>query len=363
MRIDPLMLLLPLLSPMFMTSAVQSSDTHPDLSGTYNVATLTPLERPTALGDRATFTEAEATEIAAYWQSSLAKDGETSNPDRDAPPAGGVRAAVPEFEGAAGKVGGYNAFYVDIGSSAFKLDGAYRTSIITSPANGQMPSISQAGRRRFAQHPHNQLDEHENTGDAWWIDLPFGPFDHPEMRPLGERCILGFGSTAGPPALPVMYNNLKRIVQTEDYVIIHNEMNHDTRIIPVNETGNRTPDTNKEPKWLGNSAGQWEGNTLLVTTRGFRDKRGDWMGSPSMVVEERFSRIDDKTLRYAFTVTDPDTWESSWSGEYPWPSTDERLFEYACHEGNYSFTGILKGARVLEAEARSAHRSAPIAGD
>lgn len=353
MRLPLLMLSMALPSFALLTAAAQSAGKHPDLSGTYNIATLTPLERPAALGNRATFTEAEAGEIAAYWQSSLAKDSETSDPDRTAPPAGGVKAAVPEFEGAAGKVGGYNAFYVDIGSSAFKLDGAYRTSIITSPANGQVPAISAAGRRRFALYPYNQLDEHENTGNAWWIDLPFGPFDNPEMRPLGERCILGFGSTAGPPALPVMYNNLKRIVQTDDYVVIHNEMNHDTRIIPIDKPA----DTNPVPKWLGNSVGRWENNTLVVSTRGFRDKRGDWMGSPSMVVEERFSRIDEKTLRYAFTVNDPDTWESPWSGEYPWPATDERLFEYACHEGNYSFTGILKGARVLEREARSRQKS------
>ena len=150
-----------------------------------------------------------------------------------------------------------------------------------------------------------------------------------------------------------MYNNLKRIVQTEDYVVIHSEMNHDTRIIPLNKTA----DTNPLPKWLGNSVGRWENNTLVVSTRGFRDKRVEWMGSPSMVVEERFSRIDEQTLRYAFTVTDRDTREAPWSGEYPWPATEERLFTYACHEGNYSFTGILKGARVLEAEARSRQKS------
>ncbi|MEZ5597955.1 MAG: hypothetical protein R3E84_16470 [Pseudomonadales bacterium] len=261
-----------------------------------------------------------------------------------------MQAAVAEFEGAAGKVGGYNAFFVDIGTSPFRLDGRYRTSIITSPANGRLPAFSAAGKQRFARYPHKALDRHENTGDAWWIDMPFGPFDHPEMRPLGERCLLGFGSTAGPPALPVMYNNLKRIVQTDSYVMILNEMNHDARIIPIDGA----TAAGQLPQWLGNSVGRWDGDTLVVTTTDIRDKQGDWLGSPAMTVEERFSRIDDKTLRYAFTVDDPDTWEAPWSGEYPWPATDEKVYEYACHEGNYSFAGILRGARVLEKEALAA---------
>ena len=118
---------------------------HPDLSGTYNVATLTPLQRPKRYGDKLTITPKEAREISVYWANNLAKDSAPSDPNRDAPPEGGAEIYVPEFSGAAGKVGGYNAFYVDIGESNFKLDGEYRTSIITQPANGRMPNLSPRG--------------------------------------------------------------------------------------------------------------------------------------------------------------------------------------------------------------------------
>ena len=121
----------------------------PDLSGTYNIATLTPLQRPEHLADKAQLSAEEAKEIAEYWKNNLAKDAAPSDPDREAPPEGGVEIYVPEFSGAAGGVGGYNAFYVDIGESNFMLDGAYRTSIITQPANGRLPKMSAAGIQRM----------------------------------------------------------------------------------------------------------------------------------------------------------------------------------------------------------------------
>ena len=167
---------------------------------------------------------------------------------------------MPEFEGAAGGVGGYNAFYVDIGESNFKIDGKYRTSIITSPDNGKLPPMSDAGRARMMQQAGQFR---KNTGTAWWVGMEQGPYDDPELRPLAERCILGFGSTAGPPALPVMYNNLKRIVQTDDYVMILNEMNHDARVIRLN--ADHAPASVK--KWLGDSVGHWEGTPWSWTPR------------------------------------------------------------------------------------------------
>ena len=203
----------------------------PDLSGTYNVATLTPLQRPKELADKATITAEEAKEIAEYWAANLAKDAEKSDPDREAPPEGGVEIYVPEFSGAAGGVGGYNAFYVDIGESNFKLDGKYRTSILTQPENGRLPQMSEQGMQLAMAQRANY---HENTGTAWWLEKGVGPYDNPENRPIAERCLLGFGSTSGPPALPVMYNNLKRIVQTEDSIVIVNEMNHDARVVRMN---------------------------------------------------------------------------------------------------------------------------------
>ncbi|HUP23069.1 MAG TPA: hypothetical protein VNB06_09015, partial [Thermoanaerobaculia bacterium] len=199
------------------SKAPRRPDGRPDLSGTYDVATLTPLNRPARFANKPTFTEAEAKEFSAYWLGNLAKDYEPSDPNRSAPPAGGTEIYVPEFSGAAGGVGGYNAFYVDIGSSAFQIGGKYPTSIITAPPNGQMPPPNAEGRKRLAGLADFQRP---NSGDAWWLDLPVGPYDDPELRPLGERCLLGFGSTAGPPMLPVMYNNMKRIVHTDDTVMI-----------------------------------------------------------------------------------------------------------------------------------------------
>jgi len=315
----------------------------PDLSGTYNIATLTPLQRPEKYGDKASITEAEAKEIADYWANNLAKDSKKSDPNRAAPPEGGVEVYIPEFESASGGVGGYNAFYVDIGESSFNLDGKFRTSIITQPLNGRMPKLSPDGMERFMA---SRADDHENTGTAWWINRENGPYDHPESRPLAERCILGFGSTSGPPALPVMYNNLKRIVQTDDSVIIYNEMNHDARIVRLDaQHGSANTRT-----WLGDSVGHWDGDTLVVDTINFKDEPGLFMATKDLHVVERFTRVDENTLRYAFTVNDP-TWSEAWGGEYPWPITEDKVFEYACHEGNYALGGILRGARVLEEDA------------
>ena len=189
------------------------------------------------------------------------------------------------------------------------------------------------------------------------MDRELGPFDGPEMRPGGERCTLGFGSAAGPPVLPVVYNNLKRIVQTEDTVVIVAEMIHDARVIRIG--GEHEPGDVRS--WLGDSVGRWEGDTLVVETRNFRHGesplstpglRQNLVTSDQLRVVERFSRIDGETLRYEFTVEDPVVWTAPWSGEYPWPATDARVYEYACHEGNYAMGNILRGARLAEREAR-----------
>jgi hypothetical protein len=321
-------------------------DGRPDLSGTYDVATLTPFERPAKFGDRLTFTDQEAKEYADYWLKNLAKDAAPSDPNRGAPPVGGQDFYIPEFNGAAGGVGGYNAFFVDLGTSTFKIDGNYRTSIITDPPNGHLPPLTADGQRRMAIE---LADYHPNTGDAWWLGREQGPYDDPELRPLGERCLLGFGSTSGPPMLPVMYNNMKRIIQTDTHVTIVVEMNHDARVIRLN--AEHAPPTIR--KWMGDSVGHWEGDTLVVDTTGFREQSGFSGASEDLHVVERFRRVDANTLLYQFTVEDPTTWTKPWSGEYPWPASSERLYEYACHEGNYALGNIMRGARILEDEARA----------
>ncbi|MDE2905746.1 MAG: hypothetical protein OXQ28_06635, partial [Acidobacteriota bacterium] len=219
----------------------------PDLSGTYDTATLTPLQRPSRFGTRGTLTAEEAALIesdpgALRTLYSIAPSGsderreariaETGEQEAEqvAPPVGGDGSA-----GAAGNVGGYNTFWVDRGTGVFRIDGEWRTSIITDPPDGRRPPLTAAAQARAAQRARFFRP---NSGTAWWLeddlDAP-GPYDDPEIRPLAERCLLGFGSVGGPPMLPVLYNNLKKIVQTEHHVLIHVEMVHDARIVRMNQ--------------------------------------------------------------------------------------------------------------------------------
>ena len=314
---------------------------HPDLSGTYDISSLTPLQRPAEFGNRLTLTDEEAAEIAQAEVEFMKKSDAASNPDREAPPSGGDGTT-----GGKGNVGGYNSLWYGRGTGAVKVDGQWRTSIIIDPPNGQRPAMTAAAREKAAERARRAK---KNNGEAWWIEakLDPGPYDDPELRPLAERCLLGFGSTGGPPILPVLYNNLKRIVQTEDHIMIMVEMVHDARIIRMNAE-HAASDVRK---WLGDSVGHWEGDTLVVDTTNFSDTPALANASKNLHVVERFQRIDQDTLLYRFTIEDPSVWTAPWTGEYTWPASDQRLYEYACHEGNYSFRGILNGARVLEADA------------
>lgn len=323
------------------TLAACYGQARPDLSGTYDLATLTPLTRPAKYGTRLALTAEEAKAIERQEAAIVAATNRKSDPNRAAPPAGGDGSAGP-----AGNVGGYNSFWVDRGSGAFQIDGKFRTSIVTSPENGQLPPMTpEAIKKARERAKYNRA----NDGVAFWVKegMNPGPYDDPELRPLAERCLLAFGVSSGPPMLPVMYNNLKRIVQTNDTVMILNEMVHDARIIRIN--GKHEPPEIR--RWMGDSIGKWEGATLVVDTTNFNDTPALNGATRDLHVIERFSRIDAKTLRYQFTVEDPNVWTKPWSGEILWPATDQRVFEYACHEGNYSFEGILKGARILEKEA------------
>ena len=323
----------------------RTPDGRPDLSGMYDTATLTPLERPVELGDNLLLTPEEAESIRAKEAARTKRLALPSDVDREAPPLGGDGSP-----GAAGNVGGYNNFWIDRGTEAFSLDGKVRTSIIVEPPNGRIPEMTPAGTKRRAAW--SSLFG-KNTGEAWWLDRPGpGPYDNPERRPLGERCLLAFGSSSGPPSLPVLYNNFKRIVQTQDYVVILVEMVHDARIIPLN----REHAPKEIRKWMGDSVGHWEGDTLVVDTTNFTDKTAFRGASENLHVVERFTRVDENTVLYQFTIDDPDTWETPWSGEYPWIATEDAMYEYACHEANYALGNILRGARLLEAEAEEKKR-------
>ena len=329
----------------------RTADGRPDLSGTYDIATLTPLQRPAEFGDTQILTEEEAATLGAGADSLERifnipdERNEERGAPREAPPVGGDGSS-----GAAGNVGGYNSFWIDRGSAGFQIDGQWRASIITDPPNGRQPALTPEAR---TQRASLAAFLRPNTGTAWWLENDLnapGPYDDLELRPHSERCLLGFGSTAGPPMLPVLYNNLKRIVQTEDTVMILVEMVHDARVIRLDQE-HAPPEIRS---WLGDSVGHWEGDTLVVDTTNFRDTPALGQASRNLHVVERFTRIDAETLLYQFTVDDPTVWTAPWSGEYVWPASEHKVYEYACHEANYSFGGILRGARVLEADAREA---------
>ncbi len=321
----------------------RTADGRPDLSGTYNVSTLTPLQRPEEFGENLFLTEKEAAKIADKQASDRATAHKDSDPDRTAPPAGGDGSP-----GAAGNVGGYNLFWIDNGERAFELDGKFRTSIITHPKNGRQPTMTAEGQQRVANF---LIILRENTGSAWWLDRSGpGPYDNMEMRPNGERCLLSFGSTSGPPMLPSAYNNLKRIVQTDTHVMILAEMIHDARVIRLNSAHRPTG----IESWMGDSIGHWDGDTLIVDTTNFGTRPALLGANKNLHVVERFSRMENGDLKYSFTVDNPDTWEAPWGGEYPWPATRDKLYEYACHEGNYALGNIMRGARLLEQDIEGA---------
>ena len=338
----------------------------PDLSGNYDTATVTPLQRSRQFGNRSTLTAEEVAIIASDPDGlastfDLAPAGsderaavradeqvagfETGDGNRAAPPAGGDGSA-----GAAGNVGGYNTFWIDRGNAGFQIDGEYRTSIIIDPPDGRQPPRTPENRATAAARRGSVL---ANSGTAWWLEDDLnapGPYDDPEQRPVSERCLMGFGSTAGPPMLSVLYNNMKRIVQTDETVMILVEMVHDARIVRINQEH----DPPEIRSWLGDSVGHWEGDTLVVDTTNFTDSPSLGGASRNLHVVERFTRVDAETLLYRFTVEDPTVWTAPWSGEYTWLASDNKVYEYACHEANYSFGGILRGARVLEEDARTA---------
>jgi hypothetical protein len=331
----------PTAKPSAAAAKFRTPDGYPDLQGLYNTATLTPLERPDP--NKLVMTDAEAQAIEREEAARRERAARPSDGGRDAPPVGGDGST-----GAAGNVGGYNNFWIDRGDSTIVVDGQRRTSIVVDPPNGRVPPIKPEAIKRNmgprAATPTSDAPENFQTTQR-------GGYDNIEQRPLGERCILGFGSTSGPPALPVLYNNFKQIVQTKDHVMILVEMNHDARVIPLNKP--HAPSDIR--KWLGDSVARYEGDQLVIETTNFNNKTRFRGATENMKVTERFWRVDENTIMYRFTVEDPATWAQPWTGEYPWvkAEADDRLYEYACHEGNYAMTGIMKGERLLEAEAEA----------
>jgi hypothetical protein len=312
------------------------ADGHPDLQGMYDLATLTPVER--SAGTPLVMTDEQAAKLEKDVAARKSTQDAPIKADRDAPPVGGDGSA-----GAAGNVGGYNSFWIDSGSRFSVIEGQRRASIVIDPPEGRLPAMTAAARGRSARNVRPTSDQSAREDDPGFEGA--GAYDDPERRPLGERCLMGFGSTSGPPVLPnYFYNNLHQIVQTPDSVLILTEMVHDARVVRMNSEHAPKPIR----KWLGDSVGRWEGDTLVVDTTNFTDKTRYRGSTENLHIVERFTRVDAKTLLYRFTVEDPDTWEKPWTGEYTWPATDEQMYEYACHEGNYAMGNILRGARLKE---------------
>lgn len=291
----------------------RSADGHPDLQGVWTNATLTPLERPADLAAKATLTDTEA---KVYEK----KDLQSNTLDSD------VESNFNKATGGPG-VGAYNNLFVDRGSELARVDGLKRTSLIIDPPDGKIPPLTDAARQR--------------TSGAL---RAFTRYDSVKDRPLSERCIIGFGSTSGPPMLPVLYNNNYEIVQTPNAVMILVEMVHDIRVIRIN--GTHKPAEIRQ--LLGDSIGHWQGDTLVVDTTNFTDKTRFRGSSENLHVIERFRRVDSHTILYRATVDDPATYTKQWTLEYPFVATAGPVYEYACHEGNYAMPDILGGARKLE---------------
>ena len=288
----------------------RTPDGQPDLQGTWTNATITPFERPTELAGKQVFTEQEAVD---YEKSVLQRN----NADRR---DGGAEADV-------GRA--YNDSWYDRGS---RVVPTRRTSLVVDPPDGKIPSFTPEGQKRADARAE--------------VRRAHGPADTWEDRSLWERCI-----TRGVPMVPGPYNNNYQIVQTPGHVAILHEMIHDARVIPLDGRPHLPANVRQ---WMGDSRGHWEGTTLVVDTTNFTDKTNFRGSGEKLHLTERFTRTDRDTILYEFTVDDPATFTKSWTVQAPLVRTEEPIFEYACHEGNYAMPGILAGARAEEKAAAEA---------
>jgi hypothetical protein len=302
----------------------RTPDGRPDLQGIWSNATITPLELP-AQFKNLVLSEAEAAQLEKATTDRRDERNQPSDPNRPAPPKGGDGST-----GAAGNVGGYNNFWLDPGERVARVDGLPRSSLIIDPPDGRVPALTAEARARLAAAAKGRMGR--------------GQYDHPEFRPLAERCLLSFGPTT--PLIPnYFYNNNLQIVQTPDHVMILMEMVHDARIVRMNA---RHLPPHIRP-WMGDSIGHWDGDTLVVETTNFPPQQNFRGASEHLKVIERFRRVDATTINYRFTVEDPTTFTAPFTGEIPFRAMDELIYEYACHEGNYALANVLSGARNEEA--------------
>jgi hypothetical protein len=309
--------------------ASRTADGHPDLQGTWTNATITPLERPTQYGNQLVLTAQEAGKL----EQETAEFNERESAPTD------VNLGIEDLPedcggGFTGVSCGYNNFWVDPGTKVMTINGEKRSSIITEPPNGRAPPLTAEGQKRLAA-----LFAAFRGGSS---------LDGPEARPLGERCLMSFDSSAGPPMLPLLYNNNYQIVQNRDTVVILVEMIHDARIVRLN--AQHKPSSIRQ--WMGDSIGRWEGDTLVIETTNFRKEQAFRGASENLKVVERLTRVAPNQMLYQFRIEDPATFTQPWGGEVAMNATNDNIYEYACHEGNYALPGILAGAREQERAAK-----------
>jgi hypothetical protein len=284
----------------------RTADGQPDIQGVWTNSTLTPLERPPELAGKAVLTEQEA---ADYVKSLLQR----VNTDRR---DGGAQVDVNRS---------YNEFWRDRGNN---LVADLRSSLIIDPPDGKIPPLTPEAQKRV-DATRSWMQEHSTDG--------------PEERSLAERCIAW--TTAGPPMLPGPYNNDTQIVQGPGYVVILSEMIHDARVIPLD---GRPHVGSGIREWMGDSRGHWDGNTLVADTTNFSSEYSFRGSDANLHLTERFTRVSPEVIQYEFTVDDPTAFTKPWTARIPFNKTSERVYEYACHEGNYALTDILAGARAAE---------------
>lgn len=276
------------------------------IEGLWNFATLTPLERPAELAGKASLSDAEA----AVYEKTIIERGDRDRRD------GGAEVDVARA---------VNDIWFDRGTHLAAWQGRRLTSLIFDPEDGRLPALTAAGKAAAAQR----------AGDA-----RAHPADGPENRSLQERCL---AFNAGPPIQPGPYNNYVRISLFPNEAVIFTEMIHDGRVIPLD---GRPHLPERVRLWLGDSRGHWDGDTLVVDTTNFTDKTRFHGADARLHLIERFTRTDASTLLYELTVDDPTVFTKPWSARLPMTRSNERLYEYACHEGNYALGDILRGARV-----------------
>lgn len=284
----------------------------PDLQGVWNFSSTIPMARPRQFGDREYMTEEEAAALAAMTEAGY----EALNNDG---------------------VGGYNTFWVESAGLGDNL----RTSLITYPTNGQLPAMVEGTEIQIGGLGPDFRGTRPVRATVGGIGK-----DGPEDRGLSERCIVGFNS--GPPFTPSMYNNNIQIIQNKDHVVIITEMVHDARIVPLEKSVHIDDEIRL---WTGDSRGHWEGDTLVVETRNFNDLTQSFSvfgSAKDKLLTEKFTRVGPYTVNYEFTVDDPSTFKDKIVARVPMGKVDGLMYEYACHEGNYGMTNILRGERMAE---------------